>query len=150
MHTALTIPRIRNGSRVSFGRSSVARAFSHYQHKKTRHLESRSFAEAVEAEIRTNAFPAQWGVALRDVAQPMLGYVARGYYALQLELLGKMYRRNRVLVLIQWAWSYFTYERGARLITGGTSLPGWSALPSISPVIPPSRNCFEVRGTKRR
>jgi NADH dehydrogenase len=33
--------------------------------------------------------------------------------------------RNRVLVFIQWAWSYFTYERGARLITGGTSLPGW-------------------------
>jgi NADH dehydrogenase len=25
--------------------------------------------------------------------------------------------RNRILVLIQWAWSYFTYERGARLIT---------------------------------
>ena len=24
---------------------------------------------------------------------------------------------NRVLVLIQWAWSYFTYGRGARLIT---------------------------------
>jgi NADH dehydrogenase len=34
--------------------------------------------------------------------------------------------RNRVLVFIQWAWSYFTYERGARLITGGTGLPGWS------------------------
>lgn len=26
--------------------------------------------------------------------------------------------RNRVLVLIQWAWSYVTYARGARLITG--------------------------------
>ena len=26
--------------------------------------------------------------------------------------------RNRVLVMIQWAWSYLTYERGARLITG--------------------------------
>ena len=25
--------------------------------------------------------------------------------------------RNRVLVLLQWAWSYFTYSRGARLIT---------------------------------
>ena len=25
--------------------------------------------------------------------------------------------RNRVLVLIQWAWSYFTYSRGARIIT---------------------------------
>jgi NADH dehydrogenase len=34
--------------------------------------------------------------------------------------------RNRMLVFIQWAWSYFTYERGARLITGGSSLPGWS------------------------
>jgi NADH dehydrogenase len=35
--------------------------------------------------------------------------------------------QNRILVFIQWAWSYFTYERGARLITGSTSLPGWSA-----------------------
>jgi NADH:ubiquinone reductase (H+-translocating) len=37
--------------------------------------------------------------------------------------------RNRVLVFIQWAWSYFTYERGARLITGSDSLPGSSSLP---------------------
>jgi NADH:ubiquinone reductase (H+-translocating) len=36
--------------------------------------------------------------------------------------------QNRMLVLLQWAWSYFTYERGARLITGGTNLPGWHAL----------------------
>jgi NADH dehydrogenase len=35
--------------------------------------------------------------------------------------------RNRLLVLIQWAWSYVTYERGARLITGSTCLPGWSS-----------------------
>jgi NADH:ubiquinone reductase (H+-translocating) len=34
--------------------------------------------------------------------------------------------QNRVLVMIQWAWSYFTYERGARLITGSTNLPGWN------------------------
>jgi NADH:ubiquinone reductase (H+-translocating) len=34
--------------------------------------------------------------------------------------------RNRLLVFIQWAWSYVTYERGARLITGDTTLPGWS------------------------
>ena len=25
--------------------------------------------------------------------------------------------RNRVLVLLQWAWSYLTYGRGARMIT---------------------------------
>ena len=41
--------------------------------------------------------------------------------------------QNRMLVFIQWAWSYFTYERGARLITGSTGLPGWSGSPSQSP-----------------
>jgi len=34
--------------------------------------------------------------------------------------------RNRLIVMIQWFWSYITYERGARLITGDTTLPGWS------------------------
>jgi NADH dehydrogenase len=38
--------------------------------------------------------------------------------------------RNRIIVLIQWAWSYLTYERGARLITGDTKLPGWDELKS--------------------
>jgi len=33
--------------------------------------------------------------------------------------------RNRLIVLIQWAWSYITYERGARLITGDARLPGY-------------------------
>jgi NADH dehydrogenase len=36
--------------------------------------------------------------------------------------------RNRIIVLVQWAWSYFTHERGARLITGDTHLPGWDEL----------------------
>jgi NADH:ubiquinone reductase (H+-translocating) len=36
--------------------------------------------------------------------------------------------RNRLIVLIQWAWSYFTYERGARLITGDQTLPSWTEL----------------------
>ncbi|MFY9742051.1 MAG: NAD(P)/FAD-dependent oxidoreductase [Candidatus Sulfotelmatobacter sp.] len=36
--------------------------------------------------------------------------------------------RNRILVMIQWASSYLTYERGARLITGSTTLPGWKGL----------------------
>jgi NADH:ubiquinone reductase (H+-translocating) len=41
--------------------------------------------------------------------------------------------RNRLLVFIQWAWSYVTYERGARLITGSTYLPGWTANPPLPP-----------------
>jgi NADH dehydrogenase len=27
--------------------------------------------------------------------------------------------RNRLVVLIEWAWSYFSYQRGARIILGG-------------------------------
>ena len=34
--------------------------------------------------------------------------------------------RNRVLVLIEWAWAYVTYQRSARLITGSTDLPGFN------------------------
>ena len=44
--------------------------------------------------------------------------------------------RNRLLVFIQWAWSYVTYERGARLITGSTNLPGWTApAPGPAPLV---------------
>lgn len=43
--------------------------------------------------------------------------------------------RNRILVFIQWAWSYVTYERGARLITGSTYLPGWTARDAPPPVV---------------
>jgi NADH:ubiquinone reductase (H+-translocating) len=33
--------------------------------------------------------------------------------------------RNRLSVLASWVWTYFTFNRGARLITGDQSLPGW-------------------------
>jgi NADH dehydrogenase len=42
--------------------------------------------------------------------------------------------QNRILVMIQWAWSYFTYERGARLITGSSILPGWDGGQASAPV----------------
>ena len=35
--------------------------------------------------------------------------------------------RNRLIVMINWAWAYLTYERGARLITGSNDLPGWNS-----------------------
>ena len=38
--------------------------------------------------------------------------------------------RNRILVMIQWAWSYLTYGRGARLIAGETPC----AVPPLPPV----------------
>jgi NADH dehydrogenase len=32
--------------------------------------------------------------------------------------------RNRVAVLLNWIWSYISYQRGARLITGNRLQPG--------------------------
>jgi NADH:ubiquinone reductase (H+-translocating) len=37
--------------------------------------------------------------------------------------------RNRVLVLMQWAWAYVTYQRGARLITGAVDRKPPPAVP---------------------
>ena len=35
--------------------------------------------------------------------------------------------RNRILVLLQWAWSYATFSRGARLITDETRAQPWTS-----------------------
>jgi NADH dehydrogenase len=34
--------------------------------------------------------------------------------------------RNRLAVLSQWVWSYFTFTYGVRLIYGSQALPGWT------------------------
>jgi NADH dehydrogenase len=61
--------------------------------------------------------------------------------------------RNRVLVFIQWAWNYFTFDRSARLITGETNPspigkpPVASALASDSTMLEPSVPSVETRTT---
>jgi NADH:ubiquinone reductase (H+-translocating) len=41
--------------------------------------------------------------------------------------------RNRLSVLLSWAWAYFNFTRGARLITGNQTLPGWQNKPPAPP-----------------
>jgi NADH:ubiquinone reductase (H+-translocating) len=41
--------------------------------------------------------------------------------------------RNRVAVMTAWAWTYFTFSRGARLITGDQTLPGWTEQTEAGP-----------------
>ncbi len=45
--------------------------------------------------------------------------------------------RNRIAVFWQWAWEYFTFSHGARLITGDQNLIGWNeqegAVPQAAP-----------------
>ena len=82
-------------------RDPVARAFSHYQHDKTRRRESRTFAEVVASAIAQHrgVIPAELGWAQRPEAEPLLDCVARGYYALQLEVLLACYPHEQVVIL---------------------------------------------------
>ncbi|WP_114210998.1 NAD(P)/FAD-dependent oxidoreductase [Acidisarcina polymorpha] len=40
--------------------------------------------------------------------------------------------RNRLAVLFEWTYTYFTFSRGARLITGDQTLPGWNEQEGVS------------------
>jgi NADH dehydrogenase len=59
--------------------------------------------------------------------------------------------RNRLLVLIQWAYSYFTYRRGARLITGevgpGTPTRPLRELPTRPPEAAAAATATRERAT---
>ena len=48
--------------------------------------------------------------------------------------------RNRFVVLFQWAWSYFTFERGVRLITGNSA-----TVVQQAPAHPESRSGHDLR-----
>jgi NADH dehydrogenase len=43
--------------------------------------------------------------------------------------------RNRVAVFSEWVWNYFTFTRGARLITGSQDLPGWDQQRGVDPIL---------------
>jgi NADH dehydrogenase len=42
--------------------------------------------------------------------------------------------RNRIRVAASWFWTYVTFNRGARLITGDQRLPGWRERVESGPV----------------
>ncbi len=56
--------------------------------------------------------------------------------------------RNRVSVFSAWIWSYFTFTRGARIITGDQRLPGWqdkvTAGPQTNPAQQPQEQNVEA------
>ncbi len=65
--------------------------------------------------------PAQARILLVEGVDRLLpGYPPQlsAYAAQTLATLGVIEFENRVLVLIQWAWSYITYNRSAQLIVG--------------------------------
>ncbi|MDE3201230.1 MAG: NAD(P)/FAD-dependent oxidoreductase [Acidobacteriota bacterium] len=52
--------------------------------------------------------------------------------------------RNRISVFMAWVWSYFTFTRGARLITGDQRLPGWREIEEAEPRHEDSRSATPV------
>lgn len=46
--------------------------------------------------------------------------------------------RNRLSVFAAWIWTYFTFTRGARLITGDQRLPGWQEQIAAGPAEAPA------------
>ena len=52
--------------------------------------------------------------------------------------------RNRLLVLMQWAWNYFTYDRSARLITGDA--PNDDDLAALQQLAAPPRGRARTAG----
>lgn len=85
----------------SGGAASASRAAFRYNDRGTLATIGRAKAVGVIKGVKTTGFLA-WAAWLFIHILYLIGF------------------RNRMLVLIQWAWAYFTFDRGARLITGGT------------------------------
>jgi NADH dehydrogenase len=51
--------------------------------------------------------------------------------------------RNRLSVFAAWIWTYFTFTRGARLITGDQTLPGWGEQVEAGPATGPAKAAAE-------
>ncbi len=72
--------------------------------------------------------------AVADVKWPFRAHL-KGFPAWLTWLLVHIYFligfRNRILVMMQWIWQYFTFTSGARLIYGDQRLPGWTEQPGV-------------------
>jgi NADH dehydrogenase len=53
--------------------------------------------------------------------------------------------RNRISVFATWVWTYFTFTRGARLITGDQHLPGWQDQLEAGPSADESTKAVAIR-----
>jgi NADH dehydrogenase len=76
-----------------------------------------------------------------------------GYFAWLLWLIAHIWFligfRNRVVVMFDWAWAYWTFERHARIVTGDTARR--EPRPSVSrPAAPAPRALRAPKAARRR
>jgi NADH dehydrogenase len=63
------------------------------------------------------------GAAVADLNWLQLSGMPAWFIWIFIHLLYIVQFQNRLLVLMQWAWLYLTFDRSARLITGENPLP---------------------------
>jgi NADH dehydrogenase len=97
--------------------------------------QGRYMAKLIEARLRGESRPpfvyrdlGNMATIGRNAAVADLGWVRFGGYLawlawLFIHLINLVEFENRLLVLVQWGWNYFTRNRAARLITGPSPLP---------------------------
>jgi Sulfotransferase domain len=83
-------------------RNPVDRAYSHYQHERSRGFEKLSFDEAVEREperLSGEAVKIENDPNFHSFNHQRFSYLARGMYAKQVERLFSLFSRERILIL---------------------------------------------------
>jgi NADH dehydrogenase len=97
--------------------------------------QGRYVAKLIEARLRGQSLPpfaykdlGSLATIGRNAAVADLGWVRYGGYLawltwLFVHLINLVAFENRLLVMLQWGWNYFTRNRAARLITGVNPLP---------------------------
>ena len=57
--------------------------------------------------------------------------------------------RNRISVLVNWGWSYFTYQRSARIVIGAGTEANPSPLSAPDPALPVRQRAAPLEGSER-
>jgi NADH:ubiquinone reductase (H+-translocating) len=80
--------------------------------------------------------------AVVDLGTPAGPLRFSGYFAWLFWLFAHVYFligfRNRFVVLLDWAWAYWTYDRGARVVANAAGLSGASPAPEAGDAGPPT------------
>ncbi|HEX2080712.1 MAG TPA: sulfotransferase [Longimicrobium sp.] len=87
---------------IALLRDPVERAFSQYEHSRRKGLETRTFEEAIEEELRELPGEVERMLADPGYRSPLhqhRAYLARGCYAEQLERWSRWYPRERILLV---------------------------------------------------
>ena len=133
---------------VSPGAKQMGRAAAENLLRRLRHESTRPFTYVDYGNLATIGRKA----AVVDLTLPYFGALRfSGYFAWLFWLFAHIYFligfRNRLIVMLDWAWAYWTYERSARVVAEPPTcswVPAVDPLPSFSKAIPKPESGFSA------